>query len=197
MPQFAKFLNEILKQTKSSLDFERSVGAANIFASYLLGEFYRHEDHWSIFQGWAVCASQIAGAAEPDRLARIADNLSRRLESHDVPASAAAGLVARHGAEATDVVDLGQHTDLLRLLAPDSDHLEAEIVWAARHELALSIDDFLVRRTRLGLERPDRAEDLAPRVAEVLGGELGWDVGRQVDELEAYLASAHRQFDVP
>jgi len=140
---------------------------------------------------------RIAGAAEPDRLARIADNLSRRLESHDVPASGAAGLVARHGAEATDVVDLGQHTDLLRLLAPDSDHLEAEIVWAARHELALSIDDFLVRRTRLGLERPDRAEDLTPRVAELMGAELGWYVGRQVDGLEAYLAAAHRQFDVP
>ncbi|HEY3071618.1 MAG TPA: glycerol-3-phosphate dehydrogenase/oxidase [Candidatus Limnocylindrales bacterium] len=139
----------------------------------------------------------IAGAAEPDRLARIAENLARRLESHDVEASVAAGLVVRHGAEATDVVDLGQHTGHLRLLVTDSDLLEAEIVWSARHELALSIEDFLARRTRLGLERPDRAEDVAPRVAEILGGELGWDVGRQVDELEAYLASAHRQFDVP
>lgn len=69
LPQFAEFLNEILKQTKSSLDFERSVAAANIFASYLLGEFYRHEDHWSIFQGWTVCASQIAGAAEGSNFA--------------------------------------------------------------------------------------------------------------------------------
>jgi glycerol-3-phosphate dehydrogenase len=139
----------------------------------------------------------IAGAAEPDRLARIVELLARRLEAHDVPPGVAAGLVARHGTEATDVVDLGQHTDLLHLLASDSDHLEAEVVWAARHELALSIEDFLARRTRLGIERPDRAEDVAPRVAELLGGELGWDVGRQVDELETYLAAAHRQFDVP
>lgn len=60
--QFPKFLSELLHNAKSGLDLERRASAANLFASYLLGEFYRHEDHWSIVQGWTICAAQIAWA---------------------------------------------------------------------------------------------------------------------------------------
>jgi glycerol-3-phosphate dehydrogenase len=145
----------------------------------------------------ATEALPIAGAADPDRLTRLVELLSRRLEPHGLPSDTAAGLVSRHGAEAPDVVDLGQHADLLRPLAEGSDDLEAEVVWSARQEFALTVEDVLVRRTRLGLQRPDRAETIAPRVAQLLGTELGWDLARQVDELERYLLAAHRQFDVP
>jgi hypothetical protein len=62
--QFARFLIEILRDAKSGLDLERRVSAANVFASYLLGEFYRQEDHWSVFQGWMICAAQIAWTGE-------------------------------------------------------------------------------------------------------------------------------------
>ena len=60
LQQFAKFLMTILSATKSNLDMERRAAAANLFSSYLLGEFYRQEDHWSIVQGWTICAAQIA-----------------------------------------------------------------------------------------------------------------------------------------
>jgi hypothetical protein len=62
LSKFAKFLSELLQNTKSGLDLERRAAAANLFSSYLLGEFYKHEDHWSIVQGWTVCAAQIAWA---------------------------------------------------------------------------------------------------------------------------------------
>ena len=45
---------------------------------------------------------------------------------------------------------------------------------AARQELALSLADVMVRRTRLAQELPDRVRSIAPRVAEILGAELGW-----------------------
>ena len=61
----------------------------------------------------------------------------------------AARLVARHGTEAPAVVALGARRDLLRPLAPGRPFLEAEVVWAVRHELALSLDDVLARRMRL------------------------------------------------
>ena len=37
----------------------------------------------------------------------------------------------------------------------------------------------------------------AERVAALLGAELGWDAVRQRVEVEAYLASASREYDVP
>ena len=39
------------------------------------------------------------------------------------------------------------------------------------------LDDVLARRMRLSQELPDRGASIAPRVAAILGGELGWDDG--------------------
>jgi glycerol-3-phosphate dehydrogenase len=71
------------------------------------------------------------------------------------------------------------------------------VAWAARHELALSIDDVLARRMRLAHELPDRGASIAPRVATILGGELGWDEARTASEVAAYLEGARREFAVP
>ena len=68
--------------------------------------------------------------------------------------------------------------------------------WAVRHELALSLDDVLARRTRLAQELPDRGAAIAPRVAEIIGDDLGWDEARRAREVETYLASARREFSV-
>ena len=70
------------------------------------------------------------------------------------------------------------------------------MTWAARHELALSLDDMLARRTRLAQELPDRGAAVAPRVAELLGAELGWGETRQAREVEAYLELARREYSV-
>jgi len=126
------------------------------------------------------------------------DTLSSRLVvEQGIDGAVAARLVARHGSEAREVVALGKEQGLLSRLAPDVEHLEAEVAWAARHELAFSLDDVLARRTRLAQERPDRAASIAPRAAEILGGELGWKGARQSREVTGYLAAARREFDVP
>ena len=41
------------------------------------------------------------------------------------------------------------------------------------------------------------AAAIAPRVAAILGAELGWDATRQAAEVEAFLAGARREFAVP
>jgi hypothetical protein len=38
---------------------------------------------------------------------------------------------------------------------------------------------------------------VAARVAAILGAELGWGESRQALEVQIYLASARREFDVP
>jgi glycerol-3-phosphate dehydrogenase len=108
----------------------------------------------------------------------------------------AARLVARHGTQASDVVVLGQQLGLLDPLAAGEDMIEAEVAWAARHELALSLDDVLSRRMRLAQELPDRGAEIAARVAAILGAELGWDEARQAGEVGDYLASAGREFAI-
>jgi glycerol-3-phosphate dehydrogenase len=71
------------------------------------------------------------------------------------------------------------------------------VAWAVREELALSLDDVLSRRMRLSMARRDRCASLAPRVAAIMGAQLGWDGARQAAEVDAYLAAVHREYDVP
>ena len=94
------------------------------------------------------------------------------------------------------MLELGRSLDLVRPLVDGRPFLEVEVPWAARRELALSVDDVLTRRTRLSQELPDRGAAVAPRVADLLGGVLGWDEARRGREAETYLEAARRQFSV-
>lgn len=138
----------------------------------------------------------LTGAAERPALGRIAAELA------SIPAVAAAHpeaptrLVSRHGTEAPAVVAVGAELELLRPLVDGRPFLEAEVAWAVRHELALSLDDVLARRLRLAPELPDRGAAIAPRVAAIMGRELGWGESRQALEVEAYLATAVREYSV-
>ena len=51
----------------------------------------------------------------------------------------------------------------------------AEVVWAARHEMARTVEDVLARRTRALFLNARAAEAMAPEVARLMAGELGWD----------------------
>jgi len=55
----------------------------------------------------------------------------------------------------------------------------------------------MARRMRLVHELKDRGAAIAPRVAELLGAELGWDAERRRHEVDHYLAGARREFGVP
>ena len=59
------------------------------------------------------------------------------------------------------------------------------MVFAARHEMARTVEDVLARRTRALFLNAAAAADMAPRVADLLAGELGRDSewrARQVRE---------------
>lgn len=70
-----------------------------------------------------------------------------RLES--VPAEKR--LVRRYGLEAADVLALTERRPELReRVVPQLPAIRAELVWAIRHELALTAEDLIDRRTRIG-----------------------------------------------
>jgi glycerol-3-phosphate dehydrogenase len=137
---------------------------------------------------------RLVGAADRPELDRIAAGLEA---DHGLQPDVAARLVRRHGRHAAEVAALGAKEGLLATLGPGIDHIEAEVVWAARHEHAMSLDDILSRRMRLAQELPDRGGAVAARVAHLLGDELGWDSHRRVSVIAEYLQGARREFGVP
>jgi glycerol-3-phosphate dehydrogenase len=142
----------------------------------------------------ATAELPLVGAASRAVLSNLADRISK---DHGLTADQATRLTQRHGTEAMAVVELGRRRDLLRPLVADRPFLEAEVVWAVHRELALSLDDVLARRFRLATEMRDRGASIAPRVADLVGDELGWDAARRAREIEGYLETARREFGVP
>jgi glycerol-3-phosphate dehydrogenase len=67
-------------------------------------------------------------------------------------------------------------------LTPGYPCLEAEVLWAAREELAQSPLDVLARRLRLAFLDLSAAEAALPRVCQLLSKEFAWDAKRRVRE---------------
>ncbi len=136
----------------------------------------------------------IIGAAPRAELDALATRLARE---HGLDAAVATSLVDRHGTQAADVVTLGSRHGLLAPLVAGEPFIEAEAAWAAREEMAVTVDDILARRMRLAMALRDRGEAIAPRVAAIAGEVLGWDEARRATEIATFLAGAHREFDIP
>lgn len=65
-------------------------------------------------------------------------------------------------------------------------YTRAEIVWAVREELCMTVEDALSRRTRALLLDAAAAVECAPLVAELLAGELGRDAAWQAQQVEEF-----------
>jgi len=62
----------------------------------------------------------------------------------------------------------------------------AEIVYACRAEMAVTLTDCLFLRTRLAVLDPVATDMVAPTVAQLMARELGWDVSATAHQLEQY-----------
>jgi glycerol-3-phosphate dehydrogenase len=96
-------------------------------------------------------------------------------------------LVSRFGSEADAVRELIAHdASLGQPLVPGLPYLRAEAVYSARHELVVTLDDVLSRRTR-GLIYDRHATAAAARdVARLIAPELGWDDARVEGEVKRF-----------
>jgi glycerol-3-phosphate dehydrogenase len=111
-------------------------------------------------------------------------------------ADAAAHLAGRYGSEATAVEALfDANPDLREPLVAGLPYLAAEAVHAARHEMAMTLDDVLSRRTRARLLARDASVAAAPAVARLLAPELGWDAATQDAEVRAYVDAVTEERD--
>jgi len=69
-------------------------------------------------------------------------------------------------------------------------YIKAEVIWAAREEMARTVEDFLARRSRALLLDARASIDAAPEVARIMAEELGYDRNWQMDQENAYAALA-------
>jgi glycerol-3-phosphate dehydrogenase len=86
------------------------------------------------------------------------------------------GALSVHGSDATAIEDLVRARPELGARLNDAlPYIEAQVVWAARREMARSVEDVLSRRLRALTLNARAAVAMAPRVAEILRQELGQD----------------------
>ncbi len=103
-------------------------------------------------------------------------------------------LLGRYGGAITEVADvIAQDPTRVAMLPGASPYLEAEVVVGARFEGARTLDDVLRRRTRIAFDSQDRGRSAAPRVAQLLAAELGWDHAREVAETAQWLHAIDRE----
>jgi len=94
------------------------------------------------------------------------------------------GLLAAYGSEAAAIQELARQQPALALpLHAALPIIGAQVVWAARHEMARTVDDVLARRTRALFLHCAAALAMAPEVARLLAAELGRDTAWQEDQL--------------
>jgi glycerol-3-phosphate dehydrogenase len=117
---------------------------------------------------------------------------TRTLKIHGYHAhSAEFGELSFYGSDATEIQKLiAEDATLGRPLDAELPYVEAEVVWAARSEMARTLEDVLARRTRALFLNAKSAVRMAPRAAELLARELGKDEAWRIGQLDAFATMA-------
>ncbi|MCA9791557.1 MAG: glycerol-3-phosphate dehydrogenase, partial [Candidatus Eremiobacteraeota bacterium] len=92
-------------------------------------------------------------------------------------------LAHNYGDRALAVADLAKE-GLGERLAPNHPYLEAEVVYACKHEYATTPVDVLSRRTRLSFIDEKATVAALPRTVDLMAETLGWSDEQKAKELE-------------
>ena len=96
-----------------------------------------------------------------------------------------------YGSDAERIEALAvQEPELGKKLDETLPYTGAQVVWAAREEMARTLDDVLARRTRALLLNARAAARMAPAAARLLARELGKDAAWEQNQVQTFLALA-------
>ena len=110
-------------------------------------------------------------------------------DGNRIPSTAQAGLAARYGSRVALIdalIAADQH--LAEPLCAGCPVLAAEAVHAARSEMAVKLEDFMIRRTPMARRYPAYAASAAQKAARLMGAELGWSTEREASEVAEFTA---------
>jgi glycerol-3-phosphate dehydrogenase len=126
-------------------------------------------------------------------LGRLRDEecVTKNLRIHGYVASASTGengeaALDVYGTDAEEIRVLARDAELAKQLHPELPYIAAEVVWAARMEMARSVEDVLARRTRALFLNARAAMQMARPVARLLAKELNRD--------DAWIAAQTKEF---
>jgi glycerol-3-phosphate dehydrogenase len=144
---------------------------------------------WTTYRNMAEdCVNQAATLGNlPER-----ECVTRTLKIHGYHTGAASfGSLAFHGADAPAIQELiAGDTSLGELLDDQLPYCAAEVVWAAREEMARTVEDVLARRTRALFLNARAAIRMAPHIAAILARELSHDTKWEEDQVKAFTQTA-------
>ncbi len=155
-----------------------------------------------------LACERLRPRVDPSRRGKSAEALLGSGATGDDLDAFAAGLRARYAGVDERVIQrlvvlYGSHAeDLVDAIASDAVQGErfaaglpvtrAEVEYAIRNEMALTLEDFMERRSRLLLWQPDSGLAAVGGVASAMGALLGWDSERVRDEIARYRALVER-----
>jgi glycerol-3-phosphate dehydrogenase len=104
-----------------------------------------------------------------------------------LPKSTITHLLNRYGSLISEIFEIiEEDKKMAEHLSPDLNYIKAEILYAASHEGAQSVDDVMSRRTRIEFEASDGGESLASVVANLIAPVLGWDAAAKKESISQY-----------
>ena len=135
----------------------------------------------------------LSGAEGYVALVNQVDRLARK---QDLPVWRIRHLLERYGSLVHELFALAENDRTLYEPLPGAEeYLKVEIRYAATHEAALHLDDFLTRRTRVSIETPHRGTESARAAADIVAPVFGWDKDRVEAEVAAYLARVDAELE--
>ncbi len=111
---------------------------------------------------------------------------SRRAAQMGLDEDVADNLVTSYGLGVREVLELATEVALRERIVPGLPYIMAEVVYSMEAEMAMRLEDVLVRRTKVFYEDPRHGLDAAEDVAHLMAERSNWSEERRQRELEDY-----------
>jgi glycerol-3-phosphate dehydrogenase len=146
---------------------------------------------WTTYRrmGADVIAQAIAVAGLPDRPCATASLLLHGAlgDGSQADSSDREAALSLYGSDRAAVQAVcAERPEWDQPLHPRLPYRASEVLWAARHEQARTVEDVLARRTRALFLDARASQEAAPAVAALLAQELGCDDAWQADQVQRY-----------
>jgi glycerol-3-phosphate dehydrogenase len=126
--------------------------------------------------------------------AQVVDRVVKQLRMSLPPAATDRIQLPGADRQARIVQAITENPALSGRIVPESAHRKAELIVAARDEVAHTLGDLLIRRTRIAFRLADRGRGMAPMVAELVAPLLAWDKAQRDAEVERFAGELEAMF---
>jgi len=91
-----------------------------------------------------------------------------------------------YGSDEEFIIKLSKEEGMNETVSSSLKVIKAQVVWAVRNEMARTVEDVLARRTRCQLLDARESIKMAPKVAEIMAQEMGYDKAWEEQQINDY-----------